>query len=114
VRVVQQPKIANFMSGLCSACSVQLATNSSIAGLPHLPSYTFALSGALGATSMSGLDQVLPGTNNLVIERVSAWEDPTRSTGAGDWFDEKYRNREFGAVVALGSGNLVTALHLRK
>ncbi len=62
----------------------------------------------------TGLDAELPGTNILVTEQVTSWEDTNGSDGVRRWFDEKYRNHDFDAIVALGPGDLDVALRLRR
>ncbi len=75
---------------------------------PMRPSVSAFVSGL-----QAELDHELPGTNILVVEQVAPWQDPDGNNDGRKWFDEKYRNREFDAIVALGSGNLATALRLR-
>jgi C4-dicarboxylate-specific signal transduction histidine kinase len=75
---------------------------------PHRPSISSFVIGL-----QAGLDRELPGTNILVVEQAASWEDTAGNVGVRQWFDEKYRNREFDAIVAIGSADLDIALRLR-
>jgi signal transduction histidine kinase len=61
----------------------------------------------------SGLDVDLPGSNTLITERVLGWTKVPADAQAEQWFDEKYRDREMDAIVAIGPANLDFALRVR-
>lgn len=61
----------------------------------------------------NGLDVDLPGSNTLITERVLGWTKDPADALAKQWFEEKYRNREMDAIVAIGPANLDFALRVR-
>ncbi len=67
--------------------------------------------GAFVAGLQSSLDQELR-ANILDTEQVMGWGAPGDQR-ARIWFDEKYRDRQIDAIVAIGAANLDLALHLR-
>jgi C4-dicarboxylate-specific signal transduction histidine kinase len=75
---------------------------------PLRPSISAFVSGL-----QSGLDRALPGTNILVVEQVGSWEDTAASPGVRKWFDEKYRDHKFDAIIGIGSADLDIAQRLR-
>ena len=62
----------------------------------------------------NGLDADLPGSSiTLITERVLGWSKDPADAQAKQWFEQKYRDRDLDAVVAIGAANLDFALQVR-